>query len=1437
MHKYLLFFSFIFLMLPCSTRAAQWIDVTSKCVVNPSFAGNSNKGWTYTTNAGSKAVRVESMEFWQGVFNIYQTISNLPKGKYRLSVQAYYRCRDNNTGYRDYQDGNEDITAYLYAGTNKQKLASIYSSTFTENLANQCWSTYDFRTNTTIYVPNTMESAQAAFQKGCYNNQMVFQHDGGNINIGLINEHYQDNNWCIFDNFKLEYYGEVTYPTQLSISTPSTHLIVGEQTQIQAAFTPNSVTYTQLSYTSSNSGVATVSADGTVTAVGEGTAVITATTTDGSNLKAQLTLHVQHNAATTASLVINEVMSGNIDQFISPYYDFDGWVELYNPTDKGVELSGLKFAADNTHTADWTAPDNMGIIPAHGYKVVWFNDEGLSSTAVNFKLDTDGGQLYIFGSNGEQLATVEYPAATSRTSYCRTTDGGSTWALSGTPTPGQSNNGASYAAKQLAAPEPSEASQLFSGSLSVNVPIPDGATLRYTTNGELPTLTTGKTSADGNFSFASTTVLRLRLFANNMLPSDVTTRSYILKDKDYTLPVLSVVADSDFLYSDSIGVMVKGVNGVEGNGQSTPCNWNMPWERPVNFSYIPTTGNNVFTQDAMLEMAGGWSRAWTPHSFKLKGNKKFNGIKQLNYPFFQAKPYIRNRTLQIRNGGNDTQCRIKDAALQTIVQTSGIDVDLQSYQPAHEFINGKYIGVLNMREPNNKHYVYANYGWDDDEIDQFEMSPDSGYVQKAGTKDAFDQLVTLSADAANNSTYEEIKRQLDIDEYINYMATELYLGNVDWPQNNIKGFRHKADDGKFRFVLYDLDGSLSTTSPFTAFANKQTYTFDKLYNSSVSRYTKEIEMVTLFLNLLNNSNFRKQFIDTYCIMGGSVFDPTRSNEIIDSLVNRVQSAMAIEGTSPNSTANTLKSRLSGRNATMTSALQSYSGMQLSSSTARTVKLASNAPGARITINNLEVPTGAFNGYLFLPATIKAVAPAGYTFKGWQSASSTGTTVFAKGSTWNYYDQGSLDHTGWNGTSYSTSAWSSGSAPLGYGHTGMGTTLQYGSDASDKRPTYYFRRSFTLGSKPTTDLTLNYTVDDGFVVYVNGTEAARYNMPTGTVQYSTFATTYAQGNPDQGSVSLAASLFKKGTNTIAVEVHNNSLKSSDICWDAQLVQPDGNSSLYSTADSITLPAENISLTAVYESMDADSLKAQGINPVRINEISTGNDRYVNDYYKKADWIELYNTTGSDIDLEGMYLSTDEGNKHKYQITAAGSTASTIIPAHGYKIIWCDKQEPLTELHASFKLPASAGKVLLTAANDSYTDVFSYTNFDASHSEGRYPDGGNKQYVMDKITIGQANVLSTYAAFHTNDTYTGISAVYGSSAQHFYVGYAAGNLIIESPDAARYTVKLYTVGGQLVKSLALNVNRKALVDVTTLPQGCYIAVVSSNGNNRVARKFER
>jgi len=154
-------------------------------------------------------------------------------------------------------------------------------------------------------------------------------------------------------------------------------------------------------------------------------------------------------AADDTKLVINEIQVTNIDQFIDPSFNYGGWVELYNPTSEVIKLAKLVVSDNLGHT--FTLPANMTSVPAGGFTNLWFDhnssDAQYSSQAfrqVPFKLQYEGGTITISDANGKVLATQTYPAAIQRVSYARTTDGGSTWAFTGEPTPAASNNGAHW---------------------------------------------------------------------------------------------------------------------------------------------------------------------------------------------------------------------------------------------------------------------------------------------------------------------------------------------------------------------------------------------------------------------------------------------------------------------------------------------------------------------------------------------------------------------------------------------------------------------------------------------------------------------------------------------------------------------------------------------------------------------------------------------------------------------------------------------------------------------------------------------------------------------------------------------------------------------------------------------------------------------------------
>ena len=266
--------------------------------------------------------------------------------------------------------------------------------------------------------------------------------------------------------------------------------------------------------------------------------------------------------------------------FVDPSFNYGGWVELYNPTNKSVSLNNLYVSDDATNLTKYNLGRDRGIIPAKGFHVLWLDHSNDQFPAqIDFKLDYAGGTFYISDAAGNLIVSQDYPEAIARTSYARAGDGGSSWGYTAYLSPGKSNAASIFATERVEAPIVDRDACLFTSSFSFNVQIPLGATLRYTTDGTTPTLINGYTSEDGSFEVSCTSIYRFRLFEEGKLPSQVVTRSYIYKDNNYALPVISVVTDPVNLYDDMLGVYVRGTNGRTGNGQGTPCNWNMDWER------------------------------------------------------------------------------------------------------------------------------------------------------------------------------------------------------------------------------------------------------------------------------------------------------------------------------------------------------------------------------------------------------------------------------------------------------------------------------------------------------------------------------------------------------------------------------------------------------------------------------------------------------------------------------------------------------------------------------------------------------------------------------------------------------------------------------------------------------------------------------------------
>ena len=168
-----------------------------------------------------------------------------------------------------------------------------------------------------------------------------------------------------------------------------------------------------------------------------------------------------------------------------------------------------------------------------------------------------------------------------------------------------------------------------------------------------------------------------------------------------------------------------------------------------------------------------------------------------------------------------------------------------------------------------------------------------------------------------------------------------------------------------------------------------------------------------------------------------------------------------------------------------------------------------------------------------------------------------TTLVPRGSNWKYLDNGSNQGAAWTAAAFDDSAWAAGNAQLGYGDGDEATVVGYGGNASSKYVTTYFRKSFNVANPAAfVSLTLNILRDDGAVVYLNGAEIYRNNMPAGAVGYQTLASAAISGAEETTTFLQAnginSNLLVAGNNVLAVEIHQSGVTSTDISFDFDLI---------------------------------------------------------------------------------------------------------------------------------------------------------------------------------------------------------------------------------------------------------------------------------------------
>ena len=558
----------------------------------------------------------------------------------------------------------------------------------------------------------------------------------------------------------------------------------------------------------------------------------------------------------TEGVTINEVLAANASiNLDADYKQFSDWIELYNNEDHVVDIGGYYLSDDAEDLEKWYIPQGTKIA-AHSYLVIWADKEDDSQLALhtNFKLSQKGDGVFFSNEDGVLVDSVKF-LEQERDISCAKVDNKIVYMV---PTPNAANSEVHTTAKRSKKPKFSLDSGFYNGAQALELTQENGGIIYYTTDGSIPTEQSTQYTQPINVN--KTMIVRTRGFENGKFLSSIKNRTYLINE-NITLPVVSIGINDEYLNDNEIGIY---------------ANYDEKWMRAGSIEYIKD-GKSEFSENVGIRLSGNYTRQFAQKSLSIYAKSQF-GPKSIKYKLFRDKPEIKKvKSFVLRNSGNDWgYTMMKDGLVHSIVKNQ-MDIDYQSYEPTIVFINGQYWGIHNLREKKNEDYLEANHGVEADDVDILE---DNAEINEGSNLDYLALINYIKTHSLENDTYyKKVLEEIDVDEYINYMITEIYGGNGDWPYTNIRFWKEEVKSPKWRWILYDTDRT---------FEDYERNTFSVLLDPIGQEEPNPAWSTFLFRSLMKNATFKQKFISTFKTHLDTTFKPERVSDIITSLKSKIE---------------------------------------------------------------------------------------------------------------------------------------------------------------------------------------------------------------------------------------------------------------------------------------------------------------------------------------------------------------------------------------------------------------------------------------------------------------------------------------------------------------------------------------------------------------------
>ncbi len=501
------------------------------------------------------------------------------------------------------------------------------------------------------------------------------------------------------------------------------------------------------------------------------------------------------------------------------------------------------------------------------------------SIHTNFKIKSEGENLILSDASGitlDSLFTGKIPADIS---FGRKPDGSETFSFFNKPTPGKPNSSIGFSPIPVSKVIASLNGGFYQSGINILLEAgnPDDS-IFYTLDGSEPG--TSDSLYYSPINFTKTTTLRARVILRDYLPEEILTNTYFINESN-NLPIVSVNTDPYNLWDEEYGIYVMG-NNASSDFPHKGANFWEDWERPANIAMYEPDGTLAFQLDAGIKIFGNYSRGLAQKSISIHSRKSY-GVDGINYKIFVDRDISKFKTIILRNSGNDfNKTMLRDAYANRMLES--LDLDHQAYRPAIVYINGKYWGIQNIREKINEEFIAYNHGIEEDLIDILEFN---GSVVKGNSENYMALLQYLNThNLSSKENYNYVKNQIDVENYIKYQVANIFIDNQDWPGNNIKYWRERSPQGKWRWILFDLDAAFSAW-----FAdNKSFNTLEYALDPNGPGWPNPAWSTFLFRKMIENQSFKYDFINCFADNLNTIFKST----VLENHLNEMKSVIEPE---------------------------------------------------------------------------------------------------------------------------------------------------------------------------------------------------------------------------------------------------------------------------------------------------------------------------------------------------------------------------------------------------------------------------------------------------------------------------------------------------------------------------------------------------------------